>query len=42
MCFDKGGVKYENDIPAEKEVEGKGPWLPEKNEYSEWQEGIVR
>lgn len=31
--------EYENDIPAKKEVQGKGPWFPQENEYGEWQEG---
>lgn len=30
---------YEDDIPAEEEVKGKGSWLPQENEYRKWQEG---
>ena len=29
----QGGVYYEDDIPAEEEIEGEGSWIPQENEH---------
>ena len=34
----QGGVYYEDDSPAEEEIEGEGSWIPQENEHIKWQE----